>query len=521
MANIPKGPTGKPARINLATRMSLQPLTGSQTRNDVVQYDAGEIPLALDNAQAISARALAASSMQLYVDSARGVARPEAQVLAAQPLSKEGLEAAMHSHLQQSLATTVTEILRINADALNENVPLVAAGLSSVFATQLVGTIKANLGVDIQFSAVMSADCTVVSLATDLVEQLLHPKAVLAPLPRPGVALPGTGGRLDDESFPLLPMQMIYAVGRKFDMPANICWEIELSGFDRLRFETAMTLLIERHGMLRAYIFDDGERQRIMSPGDVLGTDGWKLDQLHEPATLEEFESARQHLSARTQHFGIPLNATTFFDIQVVSRKHLDMLPADKRDTVIVSFVFDLIVADAQSLNILTSELSALYRGEDLPKLDPRAYRAFVVSKLQTKDAAAVQREAAYWEPRVSAVVEEGGLPVCPQLPQARPGAEGSHHTLRHSSSLPPEMWQRLRAWCGRECVQPNSLLFTVYSEILAAWSSTRHFIMNMAFFNRGAPSRVFGNCASTMVSHMFPQNRCLQLDAQSFASLT
>jgi hypothetical protein len=327
-----------------------------------------------------------------------------------------------------------------------------------------------------------------------------------------------SGGPVD-ESFPLLPMQKIYAVGRKFDMPANICWETELSGFDRHRFETAMTSLIERHGMLRACIFKDGERQRILDSCNVLGADGWKLDQLHEPATLLEFESVMAMLRARTQRFGISLNITTFFDIQAVSRKKLGMVPADKRDTVIVSFVFDLIVADAQSLNTFTSELSALYRGEDLPKLDPLAYRAFVVSKLQMKDAATLQREAAYWEPLVSTVVEEGGLPACPQLPQAQPGAEDSRHTvLRHSSSLPPEMWQRLRAWCGRERVQPNSLLFTVYSEILATWSSTRHFIINMAFIDRGAPSKVFGNCASTMVSPVFPCNtvvsksRCLKL---------
>ena len=402
----------------------------------------------------------------------------------------------MTAYLRQGLATTVAQILHINFEVLNVNVPLVSLGLSSVSAAQLIGDISEILSVSVHhlFSSVMSAECTIVSLATDLVAQMLRPEVVTAPSPTPTVPLP------DDDSFPLLPMQQIYAVGRKFNMPANIHWEVELCAFDCARFEAAMTTLVERHGMLRAWIFDDGQRQRFLSPTDVLGADGWKLDQLHEPATLDEFESVMSSLMERTHQFGIPMTAATFFDIQAVSRANLLGLPAAKRDTVVLSFVFDLIVADAQSLNILTSELSTLYRGEELPAAVPLAYREFVLSKLQQRDEAALQRERAYWVPRTTDVAEDGGLPACPQLPQAQTTADG-HTVLRQSSALPVELWRRLQARCSHECVRPNSLLFTIYSEILATWSSSRHFIMNMAFFNRAhSKQELFGNCASTML---------------------
>ena len=100
-------------------------------------------------------------------------------------------------------------------------------------------------------------------------------------------------------------------------------------------------------------------------------------------------------------------------------------------------------------------------------------------------EAKFVREEKAYWARKCSLEPDEGGLPVCPQLPLRKLGSEGAFKVTRLSSSISADDWAKVHVRCQKEGITPNSLLFTCFARVLATWSSTKHFLMNMAFFNR------------------------------------
>ena len=78
---------------------------------------------------------------------------------------------------------------------------------------------------------------------------------------------------------------------------------------------------------------------------------------------------------------GAGLASSHLFDVFAVSKENLG-----EPGTVQVTFVFDLLIADAATLSILSSELSTLYHSdghaEVLPPLSSEAtYRNFALAK--------------------------------------------------------------------------------------------------------------------------------------------
>ena len=75
----------------------------------------------------------------------------------------------------------------------------------------------------------------------------------------------------------------------------------------------------------------------------------------------------------------------------------------------------------------------------------------------------------------------------------------------RYSSSIDAAKWQRITELCCAEGLTPSSLLFACYCSILATWSSTKQFTMNVALFGRDTDlhaeaANLVGNLSSTML---------------------
>ena len=98
---------------------------------------------------------------------------------------------------------------------------------------------------------------------------------------------------------------------------------------------------------------------------------------------------------------------------------------------------------------------------------------------------------------------EDGGLHPHPQLPLA---ADPQHGEIqRYASSIDAAKWQRITELCCAEGLTPSSLLFACYCSILATWSSTKQFTMNVALFGRDTDlhaeaANLVGNLSSTML---------------------
>ena len=240
--------------------------------------------------------------------------------------------------------------------------------------------------------------------------------------------------------------------------------------------------------MLRAYMLPfDGTtaQQKIQDQRDV------EFALLLHPLGTSLSAVRRQVL----ENFG---QSYPLFRIQAVQ------LPDGK---VHIFFLFDLLICDAQSLNILTDELSRLYlEGPkiELPKLD-LTFQQYVLlrAKLKDNNPTQVQKEEAYWLSKTSVTAESGGLPSCPQLP-VHTQAPQRHTIQRMQAKLEPEKWQMLREHGRSQGLTDSQLLLAVYSRVLATWSTSPHFIMNLAYFNRdvdiASVNNIVGNCAGTIL---------------------
>ena len=224
---------------------------------------------------------------------------------------------------------------------------------------------------------------------------------------------------------------------------------------------------------------------------------------LHTPApealgtTLEQMRARRQQWARAASY---PL-----FSIEGV------LLDASS-GTVRLSFLFDLLIADAASLNVLTAELGALYtaptKTDGLKALGPTptyTHRDWTHDKLVTAEStegrAARAREDAFWALRLR-TEEDGGLPAAPQLPLlSRPAAAVDAGLSRLWWRLERPTWEALQTRGKLRRLTPTQILLAAYSHTLACWSASRHFTMTLANFGRTVEAEaIVGQLADVML---------------------
>ncbi|HEV2843228.1 MAG TPA: amino acid adenylation domain-containing protein, partial [Thermoanaerobaculia bacterium] len=141
----------------------------------------------------------------------------------------------------------------------------------------------------------------------------------------------------------------------------------------------------------------------------------------------------------------------------------------------------DLLVCDIESLDILFRDLFQLYTGPraELPALD-LSFRDWVLAQPALVASAGYRRSEAYWRDRI------GSLPLAPALPLARnPAAIPHPRFTRRGAGLDHGTWQRLKARIARAGLTPTGLLAAVYAEVLATWSESTRFSLNLPVSNR------------------------------------
>ncbi len=181
--------------------------------------------------------------------------------------------------------------------------------------------------------------------------------------------------------------------------------------------------------------------------------DKWRLAAAHLHPLARKLDEVRAR-RRKWMPASFPL-----FDIQAVELPH----SGGAR----VSFLFDLLVADAASLHVLMAELNALYTAPS-PAAGLQALPPVACSLRQhalAKQAAAAspagrhqkRQEDDFWEARLKPV-EEGGLPPAPQLPLLAAGGGGGG-LARLSHKMPRAQWDALQAQIQRQGLTPTAAL--------------------------------------------------------------
>ena len=365
---------------------------------------------------------------------------------------------------QEWLAGCFTEVLQLQNIGIYDN--FFEWGGDSLTATRAVAQIRQQFRVDLPLAAffqqstiaeISALITTTPTLVNDAVSTLAQVEPNLATRLNP---------------FPLNEIQQAYWMGRRntFELGNISCHfylEAEHDALDLNALEKAWQLLIARHDMLRAIINADGYQQVLEEVPDYLiattDVSGWSAE-----ATEEHHLQARLALADQV----LPTASWPLFEI----RAHR---LGGKRVRLFMSF--DLLVADVWSFIILFREWQQLYLDVNtvLPTLTLR-FRDYIMAERQAVADGVFARDLQYWLDRLD------DLPGGPELPLAQqPSAIKQPHFVRHQATLEVAPWNLLKQRAITHGLTPSMLLCALYADILARWSATPNFMLNVTQFNR------------------------------------
>ncbi|NSC25672.1 amino acid adenylation domain-containing protein [Streptomyces albus subsp. chlorinus] len=373
-------------------------------------------------------------------------------------------------HAPTAVRAAVARALELAPEELEDDRDLFELGLDSLTLMSLVGTWR-RAGSTVTFQD-LTREPTLRAW-TALLERARRDDAPAPAQPAPPeVAAPEAD---PGSSFPLATMQHAYWIGRQDGQPlggvaAHFYVELDGHEVDPSRLEAALRALVRRHGMLRA-VFDEEGRQRFGAAGVPLTVHDLRA------RTADEAASELELLRERNTHQRPDITAGEVF------RAALCLLPDGGTR---LQIDLDMMAGDALSLRVLLSDLRRFYECPDDPPrelgLDYRRYLA----EHDVRRRAERAQHAAWWRERLP------DLPRAPRLPTAVDpltpvSAEDS--TLTHS--------RRLHHWLGpadkaaligaarRHGITPAAALATAFAEVVAAWSDSRRFLLNLPLFDR------------------------------------
>ncbi|HXC24119.1 MAG TPA: AMP-binding protein, partial [Solirubrobacteraceae bacterium] len=300
-----------------------------------------------------------------------------------------------------------------------------------------------------------------------LLSQLQRSTPVDAALPQLRAA---PGARFD--AFSVNDIQQAYLAGRSgvFELgrvSAHLYCEAELAGLNVERLEDAINRLISRHDMLRAIFPQDGG-QRVLATVPRYAVSVADFSGASAQAVHDHVQAVRGQLSHEVR----PADRWPLFEFRVT------VLP---EGVALLHVSLDMLVMDLSSMGLLVGELRQLY-GEPDRELEPPevTFRDYLLAERQVEGTDLFERSKNYWMQRLPS------LPAGPELPLARPPATLDRQiVVRREHRLEAARWSRIKARAAEAGVTPSIAVMSAFAQVLAYWSKSRRFILNVTTSNR------------------------------------
>lgn len=282
---------------------------------------------------------------------------------------------------------------------------------------------------------------------------------------------PDARGRF--EPFPLAEIQQAYLLGSGAGVElGNISctnyFEHELRNVEPRRLDRALAQLIARHDMLRAIVLPNGQQQVLagVPPYEIPVEDLSALTAAESERLLLERREAMSRQVLR------PADRWPLFDFRL-----LRLTETNWR----LLMCFDLLIADSRSLRIIQAEWAQLYADEHAELAPLRlGFRDYVLAVEASENTAGRRAARQFWQARLP------DLPPAPELPLAKDLASVARPRFeRRTLTLPPHQWRALAARAAQESLTPSTALLAAYAEVLAIWSKSQKFTLNLTLFNR------------------------------------
>jgi amino acid adenylation domain-containing protein len=413
-------------------------------------------------------QALSASDASLG-GSVRAEALPEPETVYYPRTHMSSAYLAPRDALEEQIATIWRDLLGLEQVGINDN--FFELGGHSVLATQLIARVRTATHTAVSLQNLFS-NPSVAGLAKAVVEN--RNTQGVSETDDAATALPVIVPQPDERHlpFPLTDLQQAYWIGRSGALElGNVAThgylEVESEGLDLGRFNVAVQRVIDRHEMLRAIVLPDGTQQILqdLPPYIVECTD---LRALSPEEQAKQLDVTYAELS----HQMLPSDRWPLFDLRATQL-------TDTKLRLHISY--DFLITDALSLMIMRRELAYFYLYPDKP-LPPitLSFRDYVLAEAAFQKSAEFHRSLAYWRTRLA------DLPPAPELPLAQnPATLDDPKFVRRQMTLDKEKWSQLKRRAAQADMTGSAVLLAAFAEVLAVWSKSPRFTINLTLFNR------------------------------------
>lgn len=204
------------------------------------------------------------------------------------------------------------------------------------------------------------------------------------------------------------------------------------------------------HGMLKTVFTQEGYQQELPE------VPYFKI-------TRAAGEQESLDLRSQLDHKMYPVDRWPLFDIGV----------SDLGGCSILHYSTEFLIVDWTSIWMLLSEFEAIYfRQQQMPVLKLR-FRDYVLAERQLKHTLKYKRDQQYWLERIP------DIKAAPKLPQDH-GKQLQNTFRRLQMEIPPEYWEQIKKKCKSAGVTPTSYVLAAYAKVLARYSETDEFTINM-----------------------------------------
>lgn len=274
----------------------------------------------------------------------------------------------------------------------------------------------------------------------------------------------------EDKEFPLTDVQYAYWIGRQShqtlgNVGCHGYLEIDGKNIDMGRLEWAWNLIRRCHPMLRAAFTENG-KQKILPYKE-------KTINVHDMREFTTDECERQLNQTREElsHRLLPIEKG------VVTELTVSLLPQNRNR---IHFEIDLLVADVQSFQIILRDLSNAYLYKKKPKVNPSWSFESYIKYMDIENKEKKVEDEKYWKKLIPS------LPKGPDLVlKQQPEKIKKPRFVRRQFWIDEKNWNKIKKNASEKGYTLASVLLTIYALVLARWSETKEFTINLPLFNR------------------------------------
>lgn len=357
----------------------------------------------------------------------------------------------------------------------DEHVHFTALGLDSLSAVKLSVAISTYLKMDPPLpAAALFENATLADLAKTIEAQLEHEVAGVSSNSSYELGSPSVRPSPDDayKPFALTEVQQAYYLGRQDvgsigDVSCFAFVALRVPDLDPVRLEEALNRLVAAQPMLRTVFAPNLTQQTLPEvPRYAIAVHDLSA------AGRESAEAAWRKLVDTLSHRVLPADQWPLFEL------HSAIMPDGETR---LCFGIDLLIADAASIGLITSELFGLYYGDiEAPHRSSLSFRDVVVWREGMRQGPGRARAEAYWQARITE------LPGVPALPLANL-REGTSETrfVRRQQRMPTAAWIEFQHLARKAGVTPSAALVAAYTAVLGTWSESDDFVVQMTVMDR------------------------------------